>query len=256
MSASEITSWTQVDPVGAARVDLAACHRLCARFGFSEGIDNHMTLLVPGQSERFLLAPFGLLWSEVSASDFMELDFNGKPVSGKGLIEPTALYIHLALHRRLPQATCVLHTHMPFATALGMLEEPQLQMAGQNAIGFHDEIAYAEYHGLALDHTEGERLAGALGARSVLMLRNHGVVVTGTCVAQAFERLYFLERACQAQVVALSTGGRLAVLPHAVVDATARQFRAETSIDGQARTDLLFAALKRLLDREDAGYVN
>lgn len=256
MSASEPTAWIQADAVRAARVDLAACHRLAARFGFSEGIDNHMTLLVPGRRDRFLLAPFGLLWSEVRASDFMELDFDGQVVAGTGLVEPTALYIHLAVHRHVAEATCVLHTHMPFATALGMLEEPWLQMAGQNAIGFYDDIAYAEYNGLALDYTEGERLAGVLAAKSVLMLRNHGVLVTGTCVAQAFERLYFLERACQAQVTALSTGGRLAVLPQSVVDATARQFRAEVCIDGHGRADLHFAALKRLLDREDAGYVN
>ena len=256
MSASESSTWPQADRVRAARVDLAACHRLAARFGFSEGIDNHMTRLVPGRPDRFLLAPFGLLWSEVRSSDFMEVNFDGQLVSGKGLIEPTALYIHLAVHRRAPHATCVLHTHMPYATALGMLEEPQLLMAGQNAIGFHDDIAYAEYNGLALDYAEGERLAGVLGTKSVLMLRNHGVLVVGACVAQAFERLYFLERACQAQVTALSTGGRLAVLPRNVVETAAEQFRAESSVDGHDRADLHFAALKRLLDRDDAGYVN
>jgi ribulose-5-phosphate 4-epimerase/fuculose-1-phosphate aldolase len=256
MSASENTAWPQADPVPAARVDLAACHRLAARFGFSEGIDNHMTLLVPGRSDRFLLAPFGLLWSEVKASDFLEVDFAGRVTVGKGLLEPTALYIHLAVHERVPQAACVLHTHMPYATALSMLEEPQLQMAGQNALGFHDEIAYAEYHGLALDRTEGERLAGALGDKSVLMLRNHGVLVTGRSVAQAFERLYFLERACQTQVIALSTGGQLATLPASVVRATAAQFRAESSIGGHGRAELHFAALRRLLDRDDADYAS
>jgi ribulose-5-phosphate 4-epimerase/fuculose-1-phosphate aldolase len=114
---------------------------------------------VPGRRDRFLLAPFGLLWSEVRASDFMEIDFAGQAMAGSGLVEPTALHIHLAVHRRVPQAACVLHTHMPYATALGMLEEPRLQMAGQNALGFHNDIAYADYRGLALDHTEGEREA-------------------------------------------------------------------------------------------------
>jgi ribulose-5-phosphate 4-epimerase/fuculose-1-phosphate aldolase len=256
MSASENTARAQADPGRAARVDLAACHRLAARFGFSEGIDNHMTLLVPGRSDRFLLAPFGLLWSEVKASDFMEVYFAGRVMAGAGLVEPTALYIHLAVHERVPQAACVLHTHMPYATALGMLEEPQLQMAGQNALGFHEEIAYAEYNGLALAHTEGERLAGALGDKSVLMLRNHGVLVTGHSVAQAFERLYFLERACQAQVIALSTGGQLALLPAGVVRATAEQFRAESSVGGHGRAELHFAALRRLLDRDDADYAS
>jgi ribulose-5-phosphate 4-epimerase/fuculose-1-phosphate aldolase len=256
MIVSENTVWAQADPAWAARVDLAACHRLAARFGFSEGIDNHMTLLVPGRRDRFLLAHFGLLWSEVKASDFMEMDFAGNVVIGKGLVEPTALYIHLTVHRRVPQAACVLHTHMPYATALGMLEEPQVHMAGQNALGFHDDIAYAEYNGLTLDYAEGERLAGALGDKAVLMLRNHGVLITGDSVAQAFERLYFLERVCQAQVLALSTGGRLAVLPESVVRATAEQFKAESSIGGHSRAELHFAALKRLLDREDAGYAS
>lgn len=256
MSASENTAWAHGNPARAARVDLAACHRLAARFGFSEGIDNHMTLLVPGRGDRFLLAPFGLLWSEVKASDFMEIDFTGQVMAGKGLVEPTALHIHLAVHRRVPQAACILHTHMLYATALSMLEEPKLQMAGQNALGFYDDIAYADYRGLALDQTEGERLAVALGDKSVLMLRNHGVVITGLSVAQAFERLYFLERACQTQVIALSTGGRLAVLPEDVVRATAEQFRAESSIGGHGRADLHFAALKRLLDRGDTGYAS
>ena len=256
MSASENTAWEHSGLARAARVDLAACHRLAARFGFSEGIDNHLTLLVPGRRDHFLLAPFGLLWSEVKASDFMEIDFSGQLASGRGLVEPTALYIHLAVHRRVPHAACVLHTHMPYATALSMLDAPELLMAGQNALGFHEDIAYAEYRGLALDYTEGERLASALGDKSVLMLRNHGVLVTGASVAQAFERLYFLERACQAQVIALSTGGRLAVLPESVVRTTAAQFREESSIDGHGRAELHFAALKRLLDREDADYAS
>jgi ribulose-5-phosphate 4-epimerase/fuculose-1-phosphate aldolase len=256
MSASETAAWLQDDPARAARIDLAACHRLAARFGLSEGIDNHMTLLVPGKRDHFLLAPFGLLWSEVRASDFLELDFTGQVVGGKGLVEPTALYIHLAVHRSVPRAACVLHTHMPYATALGMLENPQLLMAGQNALGFHEDIAYVEYNGLALDYTEGERLAAALGDKSVLMLRNHGVLVTGSTVPEAFERLYFLERACQAQVIARSTGGTLAVLPESVVRATAKQFAAESSIDGHARAALHFAALKRLLGREAADYAS
>jgi ribulose-5-phosphate 4-epimerase/fuculose-1-phosphate aldolase len=254
MSTSENTAWA--DPARAARVDLAACHRLAARFGFSEGIDNHMTLLVPGRDDRFLLAPFGLLWSEVKASAFLEVDFAGEVAAGRGLVEPTALYIHLAVHRRVPHATCVLHTHMPYATALGMLQEPQLQMAGQNALTFYDDISYAEYNGLALGYSEGERMASALGAKSVLMLRNHGVLVTGRSVAQAFERLYFLERACQAQVIALSTGGRLAILPESVVRTTSQQCKEESRVGSQERAELHFAALKRLLDRDHSDYAS
>src|SRR5215831_2172547 len=170
MNVSTDTAWGHGDARRQARIDLAACHRLAARFGFNEGIDNHLTMLVPGYSDRFYLAPFGLLWSEVKASDLMELDFSGKVVAGRGLVEDTALHIHLPVHRLVPAARCVLHTHMPHATALGMLEDPRLQMAGQSAIGFHDDIAYVDYNGLALDREEGERLARALAGKSVLML--------------------------------------------------------------------------------------
>lgn len=256
MNASRESMWSRGDPERLARIDLAACHRLAARFGFNEGIDNHLTMLVPGRPDRFYLAPFGLLWSEIRASDLMEVDFSGKRVAGEGLIEDTALYIHLSVHRLLPEARCVLHTHMPYATALGMLEDPRLEMAGQSAIGFHDEIAYIDYSGLALDYSEGERLARGLGGKPIGLLRNHGALVTARSAAEAFERLYFLERACQAQILALSTGRKLRVVPEDVVEATAAQFKNCTQVGEQGRTELHFAALKRLLDRSDADYAN
>lgn len=254
MNVSTDPTWARGDARREARVDLAACHRLAARFGLNEGIDNHLTMLVPGFADRFYLAPFGLLWSEVTASDLMELDFSGKVVAGRGLVEDTALHIHLPIHRLVPAARCVLHTHMPHATALGMLEDPRLQMAGQNAIGFHEDIAYLEYNGLALGAQEGERMAAGLVGKSIAMLRNHGVLVTGGSAAQAFERLYFLERACQAQILALSTGGRLHLVPQPVVAATAAQFRECATVGGVGRSELHFAALKRLLDRSEPDY--
>jgi ribulose-5-phosphate 4-epimerase/fuculose-1-phosphate aldolase len=257
MNASRGEPLFRSDAERAARSDLAACHRLAARFGLNEGIDNHLTMLVPGHSDRFYLAPFGLLWSEVHASDLLEVSFEGQVVAGRGLVEDTALYIHLSLHRLNAAARCVLPTHMPYATALGMLQDPTLAMAGQSAIGFFDDIAYVDYNGLALDYTEGERLARALGSKSVAMLRNHGVLVTAGTLAEGFERLYFLERACQAQVLALSTGRALHLLPEAVVRATAAQFRSGDSVGGEARVDLHFSALKRLLERtEDADYAS
>jgi ribulose-5-phosphate 4-epimerase/fuculose-1-phosphate aldolase len=256
MNASRETVWARSDAERRARIDLAACHRLAARFGFNEGIDNHLTMLVPGHPDRFYLAPFGLLWSEIRAGDLMEVDFSGKRVAGDGLIEDTALYIHLSVHRLVPEARCVLHTHMPHATALGMLDDPRLEMAGQSAIGFADEIAYVDYNGLALDYSEGERLARALDGKPIGMLRNHGVLVIAHSAAAAFERLYFLERACQAQILALSTGRSLRVVPDAVVKATARQFKDCTQVGGKGRTELHFEALKRLLDRSEADYAS
>ena len=245
------------DAERAARVDLAACYRLAERFGLNEGIDNHMTLLVPGYSDRFLLAPFGMHWSEVCARDFMVVDFGGRVLSGEGLVEDTALYIHQPTHRLSPQGRCVLHTHMPYATALCMLENPQLEMAVQTALGFYGDIAYdADYSGLAYDLGEGERLARALGDKSVLMMGNHGVLVVGNSVPEAFERLYFLERAAQAQVLALSTGRQLKLIPETVVLKTAAQFDASPTVGGHDRAELHFEALKRVLDRSDSDYAS
>jgi ribulose-5-phosphate 4-epimerase/fuculose-1-phosphate aldolase len=241
-----------------ARIELAAGYRRAAHFSLNEGIDNHLTMLVPGHDDRFFLSPFGLHWSEVRARDFMVIDFNGRKLSGSGLIEDTALYIHLPLHRLAPHARVALHTHMPYATALTMLENPRLEMAHQNAITFYDEVAYeADYGGLALDVSEGERLARALGSKTVLFMRNHGVLVVGQTVAEAFERLYFLERAAMTQVLALSTGRPLHVIPEAVVKATVAQNSGDYGlVGGKKRPDLHFAALKRMIDRSSPDYAS
>jgi ribulose-5-phosphate 4-epimerase/fuculose-1-phosphate aldolase len=187
----------------------------------------------------------------------MVIGFNGQIVNGRGPVEDTALFIHLPVHKLAPQARCALHTHMPYATALCMLDNPRLEMAGQSAIGFHDDIAYeCDYNGLAFDQTEGERLARALGSKSVLMMRNHGVLAVGQSVPQAFERLYFLERAAQAQVLALSTGRALRLVPEPVVKATAAQFQSGSQVGGRDRADLHFDALKRMLDRISPDYAS
>jgi ribulose-5-phosphate 4-epimerase/fuculose-1-phosphate aldolase len=224
-------------------------------FGLHEGIDNHLTVLVPGHRDRFYLAPFGLHWSEVRASHFLEVDFDGRVVAGSGPVEDTALHIHAPVHRLSARATCVLHTHMPYATALSMLESPRLEMAVQTALGFYDDIAYdPDYNGLALDHREGERMAAVLGEKSVLLLGNHGVLVIGATIPEAFERLYFFERAAQAQILALSTGRPLRLIPEDVVRKTVAQFNQGSQVGGQPRPELHFAALKRMLDRREPDY--
>jgi ribulose-5-phosphate 4-epimerase/fuculose-1-phosphate aldolase len=144
---------------------------------------------------------------------------------------------------------------MPYATALSMLENPRLEMAVQTAVGFYDDVAYdPDYNGLALDHQEGERMARVLGDKSVLLLSNHGVLVIGATIAEAFERLYFFERAAQAQILALSTGRPLRLIPDAVVRATVAQFNQGSDVGGQPRPALHFAALKRMLDRREPDY--
>jgi ribulose-5-phosphate 4-epimerase/fuculose-1-phosphate aldolase len=257
MSASLKPLRAQAEAERDAKIELAACYRLAVRFRMQEGIDNHLTLLVPGHADRFYLAPFGLHWSEIRASDFMVLGFDRRLYSGSGPVEDTAYFIHAPVHRLAPQARCALHTHMPYATALCMLENPRLEMAVQSALGFYEDIAYEnEYHGLAFDETEGERLARALGDKSVLMMANHGVLVVGDSVAQAFERLYFLERACQAQVLALSTGRTLRIIGEPRARETAAQFKSGSAVGGRDRTQLHFAALRRLLDRSEPDYAS
>ena len=160
-----------------ARVDLAAAHRLADWHGFSEGIFNHFTLAVPGADDRYLQLPFGLHWSEVTASYLIEVGYDGRLLNGTGEIELSAFCIHGPIHRLLPGAACALHTHMPFASALTRLDEPHIEAIGQTEIGFLDCVAYdANYTGLAFDPADGERLAAVLGPKNkVLFMANHGV---------------------------------------------------------------------------------
>lgn len=236
------------------RVDLAAAHRLAVHYGYHEGIDNHFTALVPGHVDRFLLAPFGLHWSEIRARDFLVVDFSGNVLSGVGPVEDTAFYIHAPVHAARPDIACVMHTHMPYATALSMLEVPELLMASQNAIGFAGLVAHCNYLGFALDSGEGRRMATALGDKPVLLLRNHGVVVTGTSVADAFNALYFFERAAMAQILAQSSRQKLRLVPEPALSLTIEQYKTSAKVEGLARTDLHFAALKRMLDRSGSDY--
>lgn len=239
-----------------ARIDLAAAHRLAVHYGYHEGIDNHFTLLLPGHADRFLLAPFGLHWSEVRASHFLVVGFGGEILSGQGPVEDTAFHIHAPLHAARPDVACVLHTHMPYATALSLLEDPALLMASQNAIGFDGLVATCNYAGFALDSSEGARMAQALGDKTVLLLRGHGVVVTGTSVADAFNTLYFFERTAMTQILAQSSGQALHTIPEPVLRRTVEQYTTSAKVDGLDRIELHFAALKRMLDRREPDYAN
>jgi ribulose-5-phosphate 4-epimerase/fuculose-1-phosphate aldolase len=237
-----------------ARVNLAAAHRLAVYYGYHEGIDNHFTVLVPGFADRFLLAPFGLHWSEIRARDFLVVDFAGNVLSGEGPVEDTAFHIHAPIHAARPDVACVMHTHMPYATALSLLEEPELLMASQNAIGFAGLMASCDYSGFALDSGEGRRMAAALGDKSVLLLRNHGVAVTGASIADAFNTLYFFERAAMTQILAQSSDQKLRLVPEPVLSLTVEQYTTSAKVEGLARIELHFAALRRMLDRQGSDY--
>jgi ribulose-5-phosphate 4-epimerase/fuculose-1-phosphate aldolase len=241
-----------IDPTAAVRVDLAAAFRLAARLGLHEGICNHFSLALPGARDRFLLNPYGPHWSELRAGDLLEVDAAGKVMAGRGIVDATAFFIHSRIHRGNGRAFCVMHTHMPQATALTTLANGRLDWISQTSAKFYDRVAYYDhYDGLVLDDDSGDRLCAALGDKAVLFLANHGVVVTGDTVAQAFDDLYYLERACQLQLLAYQTGRPLRRLPDALVRRTAQQMRA----DAQSAVDH-FAALKRLLDRDEADYAD
>jgi ribulose-5-phosphate 4-epimerase/fuculose-1-phosphate aldolase len=200
---------------------------------------------------RFLINPYGWHWSEITASSLVLCDAAGRVLEGDNTVEPTAFYIHSHIHLAAPQAVCVLHTHMPYATALTLRQNGRLEMCEQNALIFYGRLAYDdEYGGLALDGSEGDRIAAGLGNASALMLASHGVIVTGRSVAQAFTDLYYLERAAQAQVLAASGGHALRLIPEDVQRRAAQQHMHE--YDGLS--ERLFGAYRRMLDKEEPDY--
>jgi ribulose-5-phosphate 4-epimerase/fuculose-1-phosphate aldolase len=234
----------------AMRVDLAAAFRLAVRLDLHEGVCNHFSVMLP-DGKRFLLNRYGLHWSEVTASNLLALDGEGRILEGAGEFEKTAFYIHSRIHLANPRAACVLHTHMPYATSLTLLEGGRLEMVEQNALRFYDDIAYDDvYNGLVVDNAEGDRLARALGSRRVMFLANHGVIVVGPTVAEAFDALYYLERACRLQVLARSMGGKLRPVREEVAQQAYRMMLADAPKYAGAH----FEALKRILEREEPSY--
>lgn len=241
-----------------ARVDLAAAHRLAYRQGFNEGIFNHLTFVVPGRDDRYFQIPFGMHWSEVTASSFMEVGIDdGEAKRGEGDVERSCYCIHAPIHRALPHAKAVFHTHMPYASALVRLEDPRIKEIGQTEVGMMGQIAYDDqYAGPAVDPQEGERLAGVIGDKTILFMANHGISTVGETVADAYDRLYYIERAAQVQIYAMWTGQPLKQLPTAVVEKTKRDFGETVPFKGPTPAQRHFNALKRILDREEPDYVS
>jgi ribulose-5-phosphate 4-epimerase/fuculose-1-phosphate aldolase len=237
-------------PETQARIDLAAALRWASRIGLGEGICNHFSLVVPGKRDRFLINPQGLHWSEITPADLVVVDAQGRKVSGKHSVEPTAFFIHSAVHRGKSNATCVMHTHMSYATTLTVVHGGRLEWASQTSLKFYNRVAYDEtYNGLALDDAEGERMCGQMGDADVLFLANHGIIVCGPSVTATFDDLYYLERACMLQVLALGTGKPLRIVPEDIAAKTGRQMREESQ-----QAALHLEAVKRILDREERGW--
>jgi ribulose-5-phosphate 4-epimerase/fuculose-1-phosphate aldolase len=233
------------------RRDLAAAFRAAVRFGMHEGVCNHFSLAVEA-NRTFLLNPHGVHFSRLRASNLALIDADGRSLGDDQAIH-TAFYIHARIHLANPAARCVLHAHPRYATALACVAGGRLLPCHQNALRFVGRVGYYDdYRGLVLDSAEGDRIAASLATNSVLFLKNHGVIVTGPTVADALDDLYYLERAAQAQVTALSTGMPLALVTDDVAAETARQFAKLNPINAA----LHFDEIKRILDQEEPDYAN
>lgn len=239
------------DAVWEIRRDLAACFRMAARYGFEEGICNHFSALVPGYDDLFIVNPYGWAFRELTASKLLICDFHGNVVAGEGQPEATAFYIHARVHKNLPRARVAFHTHMPYATALSMTEGDPLIFAGQTALKFYGRTAFdRDYNGLALDEREGDRIAGAVGDADIVFMKHHGVMVLGPNIAEAWDDLYYLERACEVQTLALSTGRQVLPVKPEIAEAAYQQMR-----EGDPESARLhLASIRRQLDTEEPIY--
>jgi ribulose-5-phosphate 4-epimerase/fuculose-1-phosphate aldolase len=236
-----------------ARIDLAACFRMAARLGMGEGICNHFSVVLPGHPDLFLVNPYGLAFAEVTASSLLICDFNGRVVLGEGKPEATAFFIHAQLHRLNPRATAAFHTHMPHATALCMLEGEPFVWAGQTSLKFYGRLAVDEhYNGLALNDAEGERIARAAGDADVVMLKNHGPLVLGPSIAEAWDDLYYLERAAEVQLKAMSSGRPLKAVAHEIASAASKQMLIGNAESARLHLD----SVKRQLAKTEQEFAN
>lgn len=232
------------------RIDLAAAFRLAVMFDLHESIDNHFSFAV--DDERFLINPYGIHWALLRAGDLLLTNGDGNVLEGEHKVEATALHIHGAIHRAHPRARAVLHTHMPYATAITCLEGGRLEPVSQTAAQFLHQIAYDdEYGGLGDNREEGDRLAEAMGDKPILFMGNHGIITTGDTIAEAFNTLYYIERAARLQVLGAATGKPLRHLPKPVVEKTAVGWDFMPP-----HAEKHFAALRAVLDRDQPDYAD
>src|SRR5215475_5116896 len=234
----------------AARVDLAACYRLVARYGWDDLVFTHITLRIPGTDDQFLINPYGLFFDEITASSLVKIDLAGNTIGESAFpVNPAGFVIHSAIHAARHDAKCVLHTHTVNGIGVsaqhgGLLPLSQHSMAVLGSLGYHD------FEGPALRDDEKPRLVADLGRHHYLILKNHGLLTVGETVAEAFIRMYYLERSCEIQVRAQAGGGELTHVSKEVLDAS----YAALQTDGSPRRSaglLVWPGLLRRLDRID-----
>jgi ribulose-5-phosphate 4-epimerase/fuculose-1-phosphate aldolase len=233
------------------RVDLAACYRLVARYGWDDLIFTHISARVPGPEHHFLINPYGLMFDEITASSLVKVDLEGRKVFDSPFdINPAGFVIHSAVHAAREDAACVLHVHSVNGVAVSAQEQGLLPLS-QHSMMVLSSLAYHDYEGVALDDAEKPRLVLDLGDKRFLMLRNHGLLTVGRTVAEAFVGMYFFETSCMMQVRAQAGGGALRRIPDAILANAPRQI---AEVTRGAGGNLAWPALLRSLDRSDPGY--
>lgn len=240
----------------ALRIELAACYRLVAHFGMDDLIYNHISVRAPGTERHFLINPYGLFFSEITASSFVKIDLEGRKVTPSNQeVNQAGFVIHSAIHSAREDAVCVLHTHSEAATAVSALAEGLMPIS-QFAMRFQGHMGVHDYEGVALDEDERGRLIRDIGAHNVLVMRNHGVLTVGRSVPEAFVLMYYFEKAARVQIAALSAaagGARLLLPDPEITGAASRQFNDHHG-DIRAAGLREWPAFLRLLDRVAPGY--
>ncbi|GAB4197181.1 MAG: class II aldolase/adducin family protein [Wenzhouxiangellaceae bacterium] len=235
-----------------ARIDLAACYRLVAHYGWDDMIFTHISMRVPGPDHHFLINPYGMLFEEINASSLVKIDLQGNKVDDNPWpVNPAGFTIHSAVHEVRDDAHCVIHLHTMDGTAVSTMECGLLPM-NQTAMLVREQLAYHEYEGVAVDLDERPRLQQDLGDKSLMLLWNHGTLAVGRSVAEAFMNMYLLERACSMQVRTLSATQSWHHPLAGIAEKTAAQGRDPRIID--VVDQLAWPALLRMLDRRDPGY--
>jgi ribulose-5-phosphate 4-epimerase/fuculose-1-phosphate aldolase len=241
------------DEEWAIRVDLAAAYRMVAYYGWDDLIFTHLSARIPGPEHHFLLNPYQLMFEEVTASSLVKVDVSGNPVEPTPFItNPAGFTIHSAIHMAREDAQAVMHLHTPAGQAVSAHSEGLLPLT-QTAMLVRQDVAFHDYEGVAVDLDERERLVANLGTKGAMLLRNHGTLAVGKNVGECFVKLYFLERACQAQVMALSAGDSLNNPPQGAPEVTAEQGAMGLNV---AANLLAWPALKRKAYRLDPSFAS
>jgi ribulose-5-phosphate 4-epimerase/fuculose-1-phosphate aldolase len=235
------------------RVDLAACYRLAALYGWDDLVFTHVSARVPGPDHHFLINPYGMLFDEITASSLVKIDLAGRKVMASPYeINPAGFTIHSAIHAAREDARCVLHLHTLNGVAVSA-QKAGLQPVSQQSIVVLASLGYHDYEGIALHEEEKPRLVRDLGGNHFLMLRNHGLLTVGETVADAFVSMYYLEASCAIQVRAQAGGGDLIPVGKEIIDAAYAQAPSSPRM-GSHRGKLVWPGLLRRLERLDASY--